>query len=67
MELDKLTIEELLNYEKAALLVCSRYEKSLKMYDGSIRDDGPDFKNFEKYNKIYLKIFEEIEKRVGKI
>ena len=67
MDLSKLSIEELLNYEKAAQLVCSRYEKNIKMYDGSLVNNGPDFVKFDTYNKIYMKLFDELEKRLNKV
>jgi hypothetical protein len=67
MDLSKLSIEELLQYEKAAQIVCSRYEKNIKMYDGSLASNGPEFVKFDTYNKLYIKIFEEIERRLSKI
>ena len=67
MDLSKLSIEELLHYEKAAQIVCSRYEKNIKMYDGSLASNGPEFVKFDTYNKLYIKIFEEIERRLSKI
>ncbi len=65
MDLKKLSIDELLQYEEAAQIVCTRYENNLKMYDGSITNSGPEFLKFDKYNKLYLRIFEEIENRLN--
>jgi hypothetical protein len=67
MDLSKLNIEELLNYEKAAQLVCSRYEKNIKMYDGSLATHSSEYEKFDFFNKLYIKIFEEIENRLRKL
>lgn len=64
MKIENLTIEELVNYEKAAAIVCARYEKNIKSYDGSIINDTQAVATFETFNKIYNKITKELEKRL---
>ena len=41
--------------------------KNIKMYDGSLVNNGPDFVKFDTYNKIYMKLFDELEKRLNKV
>ena len=63
-KIENLTIEELVNYEKAAAIVCARYERNIKSYDGSIINDTQAVATFETFNKIYNKITKELEKRL---
>ena len=65
--LSTLNISDLYFYEQAAKEICTRYENTIKQYDGSIRTDGHEFANYDKFNKIYLKIVEELEKRVSNL
>jgi len=67
VDIKKLTIGELIDYEKAAKAVCLRYENNIKVYDGSLRTNSLDYDLYEKYNKIYLKILSELEDRVSKL
>lgn len=63
--ISNLTLDELVTCEKAAKSVILRYENNIKMYDGSIRTGGEDYVNYEKFNKIYLRIIDEMEKRIS--
>ena len=65
VDISKLTIEELVNYEKAAKQVCLRYENTIKNYDGSIRTTDEDYTKYEKYHKVYLRILSELESRIS--
>ena len=67
MDLKKLEIGELISYEQAARAVCSKYENSIRSYDGTVKFDSVNGKLFEKYNKIYLKILDELERRLSEI
>ena len=64
IDISKLSIEELISYEKAAKEVCLRYENTIKNYDGSIRF-GDEYTKYEKYHKVYLKILSELEDRIS--
>lgn len=64
-ELKDLELKDLLMYEHASKLVCQKYENSVKMYDGTIRNDGHEYRNFEKYNNMHLSILSELEKRLN--
>ena len=59
-----LSLRDLIDYEKAASLICRRYENNIKMYDGSIRQSGLEYENFKRLNDTHTKILNEIEKRV---
>lgn len=67
MNLSKLTISELIDYEKAARLVCGKYENELKSYDGSIVGNTTSVMEFEEFNKKHNKIMDEIKSRVEEI
>lgn len=69
MDLKKLSMEELLHYEEAAKIVCTKYEKSASSYMDWKRDSEYDDeqKAFIKANDIYKKIVNEIERRVWEI
>ena len=64
-DISTLSISELYFYAQATKNICTRYENSIKVYDGSIRTDGDDYEKYDKFNRIYLKILDEIEKRVS--
>ena len=64
-DISALSISELYFYAQATKNICTRYENSIKVYDGSIRTDGDDYEKYDKFNRIYLKILDEIEKRVS--
>ena len=67
VDIKKLSLAELIDYEKAARIVCSNYEKSVKMYDGSISSTPENVRQFEKYISTYNKILKELEDRINKI
>ena len=62
--ISSLSLRDLIDYEKAASLICRRYENNIKMYDGSIRQSGLEYENFKRLNDTHTKILNEIEKRV---
>ncbi len=67
MDLKKISINELIAYEQGARAVCSKYENSIRSYDGTIKFDSVNGQMFEKYNKIYLKILDELERRLSEV
>jgi len=60
-------LEELLKQEKAARIVCQKYERSLRNYDWTIKEDSELNKKFEKYNKFYSEILNKLEKELDKV
>lgn len=66
-DISNLSISELYYYTQATKEICSRYENNIKVYDGSIRTEGDDYDNYNKFNKIYLKLIVELEKRVSEL
>ena len=62
--LKSLSLFDLLNLEKAASIICKRYENSVKMYDGSIRQGGYEYECFTKYVDVHQKTLDEIERRL---
>ena len=75
MELEKLTMEELIAYEKAAELVRHKYEDLGNVYRGvRVDENDPRFpecnrilSSFSRYNSIHNKIIEEMEKHLSEI
>ena len=61
--MDKKTLEELLQLEKAARILCFKYENSSKNYDGSI-SNNMEYDKFKKINNLRNDILNEIEKRL---
>lgn len=64
-ESKKYTLSELLELEKAARVVCVRYENSTKNYDGSIINNS-EYELFKKYNNFRNMVLNEIEKILDK-
>lgn len=60
---DKLTLEELIQYEKISSIVCKKYENSCKSYDGSI-SNGKEYTTFLKYNNFHESLISEMCKRM---
>jgi hypothetical protein len=52
IKIENLSLRDLLDYEKAATIICRRYENSIKLYDGTIRQSGPEYFRFNKHNNV---------------
>lgn len=65
MEIENLSIDDLLKYEKASRIVCKKYENSCKTYDGSITN-REEYETFLIYNNIHERIINAIEKDIVK-
>ena len=63
--MEKYTLAELIQYEKATRIVCMKYESASKNYDGTIINNS-EYVKFKKYNDFRLDIISEIEKRLDK-
>lgn len=71
-KLTDMSIIELVNYEKAARIICIKYEKSATAWGAdTLRADLEGANEFQKeylkYKIIYDKIIEEIERRLGEL
>jgi hypothetical protein len=64
VDISKVSLGDLVNYEKLIKSVILSYENSIKMYDGSIKTDNIEYQKYERLNKIYKKILVESEKRI---
>lgn len=62
--LKSITLFDLLTLEKAASLICRRYENTVKMYDGSINRNSCEYNSFKTYLDIHTNVLNEIEKRI---
>lgn len=59
------TINDLLQLEKAAKIICLRYENTIKNYDGSIINNA-EYAKFKKFNEFRNEIINELEKEINK-
>lgn len=59
--LEKMSLKELLEYEKASAIVCRKYENSSRVYDGSIAN-GPLYERFKKYNEFHADVIQAMER-----
>lgn len=58
------TLTVLLELEKAARIICMKYESASKNYDGSIINNDQ-YSLFKKYNDFRSRVIEEMEKRLN--
>ena len=67
--LNNLSMEELVSYEKGARLIIAQYENMLRGYDCSIREDAANdyFKDFNKATIIHGLITDAIKKKLWNI
>ena len=65
VKISELSTFDLITYERAISLICRRYENSVKLYDGTIRQNSIEYDNFKKNNDLHNRIIMEIEKRVN--
>lgn len=58
------TLTALLELEKAARIVCMKYESASKNYDGSIINNDQ-YSLFKKYNDFRSMVIDEMEERLN--
>jgi len=63
-KLSNYTLAALLELEKAARIVCMKYESASKSYDGSIINNEQ-YSMFSKYNMFRNRVIEEMEKQLN--
>ena len=57
----QLSLMELIYAEKAAKIICQRYENSIKNYDGSIAHNSVEYNKFKQFNNLHQEILDKIE------
>ena len=62
-----LSLMELIYAEKAAKIICQRYENSIKNYDGSIAHNSVEYNKFKQFNNIHQEILDKIEEILLKL
>lgn len=63
----QLSLMELVYVEKAARIVCQKYENTVKNYDGSFRQNGDDYNNFKKFNTLRNKVISKLEEKLTEL
>ena len=67
IKLIHLSIQDLVNYEKAACIVCRKYENMIRDYNGMLNSYSHEYEKFEHMNMIHNQIINEIEERLNKL
>lgn len=63
----QLTLMELVYAEKAAKIICQRYENSIKNYDGSIARNSVGYNKFKQFNNLHQEILDKIEETLSRL
>ena len=64
VNLNSLSIQELIYIEQATRIVCQKYENTVKNYDGSFKQNGDDYNNFKKFNTLRNKVISKLEEKL---
>lgn len=57
----QISLMELVYAEKAAKIICQRYENSIKNYDGSIARNSVEYNKFKQFNNLHQELLDKIE------
>ena len=63
----QLSLMELVYAEKAAKIICQRYENSIKNYDGSIARNSVEYNKFKQFNNLHQELLDKIEETLLKL
>ena len=63
----QLSLMELVYAEKAAKIICQRYENSIKNYDGSIARNSVEYNKFKQFNNLHQKLLDKIEETLSRL
>lgn len=63
----QLSLMELVYAEKAAKIICQRYENSIKNYDGSIARNSVEYNKFKKFNNLHQELLDKIEETLSRL
>ena len=67
VNLNSLSIQELIYIEQSTRIVCQKYENTVKNYDGSFKQNGGDYNNFKKFNTLRNKVISKLEEKLEEI
>ena len=67
VNLNSLSIQELIYIEQATRIVCQKYENTVKNYDGSFKQNGDDYNNFKKFNTLRNKVISKLEEKLARL
>lgn len=67
VNLNSLSIQELIYIEQATRIVCQKYENTVKNYDGSFKQNGDDYNNFKKFNTLRNKVISKLEEKLEEV
>ena len=63
----RLSLIELVYAEKAAKIICQRYENSIKNYDGSIARNSVEYNKFKQFNNLHQELLDKIEETLSRL
>lgn len=63
----QLSLMELVYAEKAAKIICQRYENSIKNYDGSIARNSIGYNKFKQFNNLHQELLDKIEETLSRL
>ena len=63
----QLSLMELVYAEKAAKIICQRYENSIKNYDGSIARNSVGYNKFKQFNNLHQELLDKIEETLSRL
>ena len=63
----QLSLMELVYAEKAAKIICQRYENSIKNYDGSIVRNSVEYNKFKQFNNLHQELLDKIEETLSRL
>lgn len=66
-KLPQLSLMELVYAEKAAKIICQRYENSIKNYDGSIARNSVEYNKFKQFNNLHQELLDKIEETLSRL
>jgi len=62
-ELNKMSMHELVDLEKASVALCRKYENTSKIYDGSFKE-GDSYNKYIKYNNFREAVLNRMEELI---
>lgn len=63
----QISLMELVYAEKAAKIICQRYENSIKNYDGSIARNSVEYNKFKQFNNLHQELLDKIEETLSRL
>ena len=66
-KISEMSLMELVYAEKAARVVCQKYENTVKNYDGSFVQNGVEYNTFRTFNNLRNKIILKLEEKLKEL